>query len=158
MTDTSIDSTSSDRGNPSAFTEIRNAQNLKELMSWLEGENIAAIVEALRLEKYAKDLIPLYLAHPNHVVRYEIACSDITSDEDLKILTKDSEQIVRQGALKNLRSRTLVKQAQEIKKSHSSQMAPPEKESPKKEANKESETPKPNKSKHKKQKNKKGRK
>lgn len=127
-------------------------------MSWLEGENIAAIVEALRQEKWAKDLVPLYLAHPNHVVRYEIACSDTTSDDDLKVLAKDDEQIVRQGAMKNLRSRSLVKLANEAKKNDIPQNLKKEEAESKVELSEKAESSKINKSKNKKQKNKKGRK
>lgn len=115
MTERTTETPSNESTTPSAFNEMRNSQNLKELMGWLEGENIAAIVEALRQDKWAKDLIPLYLTHPNHIIRYEIACSDLTSDEDLKSLSKDKEQIVRQGAFKNLRARSLVEEAKKIK-------------------------------------------
>ncbi len=92
---------------PSAFSGIRNAKTLKEVMAFLEEENIAAIVEAIRQEKWAPQLIPLYLAHPNHVVRYEIAVSPLTEDCDLQKLSEDHELIVRQGALKNLRAKLL---------------------------------------------------
>lgn len=115
MTEESSKSTSGQQTGTSAFSDIRNAKDLKEVMSWLEEENVAAIVEALRIEKWANELIPIYLTHPNHIIRYEIACSSAISESDLGYLTKDREQIVRQGAQKNLRARRLQKASSERK-------------------------------------------
>lgn len=94
----------------SAFSLIRNARDLEEVMSYLEGENIAAIVEAIRQEKWASKLIPLFLGHPNHIIRYEIACSDTVTDKDLSLLRNDKELIVRQAASKNIKVRNLMKE------------------------------------------------
>ena len=74
-------------------------------MEHLSDDNTAAIVEALRSEKWSGQLFPLYISHQNHMVRYEIACSSLATDSDLKALTKDGEMIVRQAALQNLLSR-----------------------------------------------------
>jgi hypothetical protein len=89
----------------SSFAPLRNAQGMAEVMEFLASDNMAAIVEALRSEKWAQQLFPLYVDHKNHVVRYEIACSQFASKEELVRLCKDQETIVRQAACQNLMER-----------------------------------------------------
>ena len=90
---------------PSHFAPLRNAKGFGEVMEFLAQENTAAIIEALRSEKWARQLFPLYIGHKNHIVRYEIACSAQASEVELKSLMKDNEMIVRQAAKQNLMAR-----------------------------------------------------
>ena len=74
-------------------------------MEFLANDNMAAIIEALRSEKWGKQLFPLYISHKNHVIRYEIACSSFATEDELRRLSSDGEVIVRQAAHQNLLTR-----------------------------------------------------
>jgi hypothetical protein len=89
----------------SIFSKIRNSHSLAEVMGFLEEENIAAIIEAIRSEKWGSQLFPLYFSHPNSLIRYEVASCDYINKSTLESLVNDKELIVRQAARKNLMKR-----------------------------------------------------
>lgn len=76
-------------------------------MGYLEEENIAAIIETIRSEKWGVKIFPLYFNHPNSLVRYEVACSESLDEQTLFEMLKDKELIVRQAAKKNLIKRQM---------------------------------------------------
>lgn len=102
----SVSSSQETSRNTSSFAPLRNAKGLAEVMDFLAQENTAAIIEALRSEKWSEQLFPLYIGHKNHVVRYEIACAPNASMDYLKRLINDPEMIVRQAATQNMLKRT----------------------------------------------------
>ncbi len=89
----------------SIFSKIRNSHSLAEVMGFLEEENVAAIIEAIRSEKWGSQLLPLYFSHPNSLIRYEVASCDYIDESTLESLVNDKELIVRQAARKNLMKR-----------------------------------------------------
>lgn len=93
----------------SSFAPLRNATTFSEVMEFLAGDNTAAIIESLRSEKWSRQLFPLYMEHPNHVIRYEVACSAYASEEELMVLRTDQEMIVRQAAEQNQMKRNRTK-------------------------------------------------
>lgn len=89
----------------SSFAPLRNAKEFSQVLEFLAGENTAAIIEALRSDKWSEKLFPLYLAHPNHMIPYEIACSTRVNTGQLEQLKNDPEMIVRQAVKNNLMMR-----------------------------------------------------
>lgn len=89
----------------SSFAPLRNAKDFSQVLEFLAGENTAAIIEALRSDKWSEKLFPLYLNHPNHMIRYEIACSTRVNSGQLEQLKNDPEMVVRQAAKNNLMMR-----------------------------------------------------
>lgn len=84
------------------LSALNKVKSLEELMDLLRGENIAAISEVIRSEKWSQKVIPFFVSHPNPLVRYEIAMNSNVNEEVVRGLIRDSSMIVRQAAKNNL--------------------------------------------------------